>query len=291
MNRNIPLTRKLQYEFKLRNKEYRIAFWVRAFFILLISIYILDMRSLFPKFDYNKLGETTLLWGLLAGGIFFINFGLFFITTKAAKKFRISATMVYLPCIFLTPTVLTSWSTRYIGTLNLGMLNINIPLYYLSIFMFFLFFLAIYIYFYPWRDSNIKTQWSYNILIKNLKCEFETNRLDFLFRLLIRLSSLVFVGIYIRMCYQYIFEWYRYTLEYFIHSFVYYLIFSIACNFGLFFITTKAAKRNKVCATLTYLPSVLITPIFLGGFTGRWDWVIFLSGLLLIYYHFYPWRK
>ena len=291
MNCNIPLIRKLQYELKFRNKEYKIALWVRTLFILLASICILDMQSLFPKFDYNKLGETALLWGLLAGGIFICNFGLFFITTKAAKKIRISATMAYLPCIFLIPTLLASWSTRYIGPLSLGVFNINIPLYYLCIFMFFLVFLAIYIYFYPWRDTDTKTQWSYYTLIKNLKYEFETKQIGFLFKLLIRLFSLAFVGFYIWMCYQVIFEWYRYTLEYFIHAFVYYLIFGIACNFGLFFITTKAAKRNKVCATLTYLPSILITPIFLGGFADRWSGVILLFGLLLTYCYFYPWRK
>ena len=291
MNGNINLIRRLQYEFKYRKKECKISFLVRIFFILLVSAFILDAQSLFQKFNYNKLGESILIWGLPAGYIFFLNFGLFFITTKLAKKFKISATMIYLPCIFLLPSVLTSWSTHFIETPILGLFSANILLYYLSIFIFFLVFLAIYTYFYPWRDTAIKIQWSFVELARSLKSGFETNRIDFLFKLSIRIFSLILVGFYIWRCYQVLFEWYRYTLDYFIHAFVYYLIFGIACNFGLFFITTKAAKKNRFCSTLTFSLSLLVTPIFLGSFVDHWGGIILLAGHLLIYFYFYPWRK
>ena len=65
---------------------------------------------------------------------FIINFGIYFLTTKMSEKYKISATILYLPSLFISPLV------------NGYVLGQN----YLTI-IFFLLFIFLYYYFNPWR--------------------------------------------------------------------------------------------------------------------------------------------
>lgn len=112
------------------------------------------------------------------------------------------------------------------------------------------------------------------------------------FILLIRTFSILFTGLYIVFFYQVLFEWYAYTLRYFIAQFFVYLIYGIGCNFGLFFITTDKAKKTKIWTTIFYLPTMFVTPIVVGAFQPYYTG-IFIAFLIsiLIYCHFNPWKN
>ena len=69
-----------------------------------------------------------------------------------------------------------------------------------------------------------------------------------------------------------------------------YLLFAFVCNFGLCFITTRAARRNRVLATFIYLPSVFVSPFFCGHVLGR-GLLLFFLWSLFVYYWLNPWRK
>ena len=77
------------------------------------------------------------------------------------------------------------------------------------------------------------------------------------------------------------------------------LVFAILFNFGLFFITTKSAKKFRVTATILYAPTVLITPFMVGpafmlmgpDFLGVVGIVVLFLLSLLVFYYFYPWRQ
>ena len=109
---------------------------------------------------------------------------------------------------------------------------------------------------------------------------------------IIRTLSILSIALYIIFFYQVLFEWYAYTLKYFIAQFFVYLTYGIVCNFGLFFITTEKAKKMKVWSTIFYLPSIFITPLIIGAFQSYYTgiFIIFLI-FILIYVHFNPWKN
>ena len=112
------------------------------------------------------------------------------------------------------------------------------------------------------------------------------------FTLSIRLLSIFFVGAYIWGLYHVAFDWYYYTLGYFIRAFFINLAMGVVCNFGLYFITTKEAKHHRILATIIYLPSIFISPFFGGFLIGGGLFVIgFFLWSLFVYYWFNPWRK
>ena len=117
-------------------------------------------------------------------------------------------------------------------------------------------------------------------------------RKKFNFAWLIRLLSIIFVGIYIVFFYQVLFQWYEYSLEYFIRSFFLYLVIGLVCNGGLFFITTPLAKKVKVLATFLYIPTFLITPLILGSIEPYYMGIfVVFTGVAFVYYWFCPWRN
>lgn len=67
----------------------------------------------------------------------------------------------------------------------------------------------------------------------------------------------------------------------------YWLIGSILYNFGLYFITTKWAKKWKLVSVLLYIPTLVIAPVKVGG--HYWWFILLLSILILIKY--FPWKK
>ena len=112
------------------------------------------------------------------------------------------------------------------------------------------------------------------------------------FTLFVRLLSILSVGGYIYGLYGVAFDWYAYTLGYFIKAFFYFMANGIVCNFGLYFITTKSAKRHRLLATFVYLPSIFISPFFCGDILGSGFFVItFFLWFLFVYYWFNPWRR
>ena len=72
-----------------------------------------------------------------------------------------------------------------------------------------------------------------------------------------------------------------------------YSLFAFVCNFGLYFITTRAARRNRVLATFIYLPSIFVSPFSCGYMLGDSNLFVmaFFLCSLFIYYWFNPWRK
>ena len=110
--------------------------------------------------------------------------------------------------------------------------------------------------------------------------------------LLVRLLSVFLTGAYIVFLYKVHFEWYAYSLAYFIFAFFVFLVYGLIANFGLFFITTKKARKMRFLATGFYVPTVLVTPIVVNYF------VVYIIGTLLFfllmianYFYFNPWRK
>ena len=94
--------------------------------------------------------------------------------------------------------------------------------------------------------------------------------------------------------------------RHFILRFLTYLAYGVAYNIGLYFITTELAKSYRVLSTILYLPTMIISPFFVGHILGR----IFVSPFSMkltrihdipiialfilsffIYYYFNPWRK
>ena len=70
-----------------------------------------------------------------------------------------------------------------------------------------------------------------------------------------------------------------------------FLAVGLVCNFGFFFITTPAAKRFKVFATLAYAPTILLTSLVFGL---RHSFML-ANGLFIlatiVYDRFNPWRR
>ena len=108
--------------------------------------------------------------------------------------------------------------------------------------------------------------------------------------LFVRTLSLVFIPLYVWGTFSLQFEWYRYTLAYFIGFFILASYWSLIVNGGAFFITTEAARRYPLTATGCYLPTVLTTPIVLGG---KIDYIIIATlffGSIFIYFRLNPWK-
>ena len=120
---------------------------------------------------------------------------------------------------------------------------------------------------------------------------WDCERLKKKFAQFIRFVSLVFIPLYILSFYKFVFEWYRYTLAYFIEEFFFYFFIGIFCNFGFYFITTEKARKYKIFATLAYLPTVLITPFVIGAFFDSWAGTLFYVWPLCVFLYFNPWKK
>ncbi len=114
----------------------------------------------------------------------------------------------------------------------------------------------------------------------------------YIFSLFIRCLSVLFVCIYIAFLYDTAFDWYAYTLRYFLLAFCEFFIYGIGCNFGLFFITTKKAKKMKIWSTIFYIPTFLLTPFVVGALSPYYSgiFIVFLSAIF-VYYYFNPWRS
>jgi len=68
------------------------------------------------------------------------------------------------------------------------------------------------------------------------------------------------------------------------------IIISILCNIGLWFITLNSAKKYKVIAVILYLPTVFISPMT----TSLYGWLgaaLFFALSILILIKFFPWSK
>ena len=110
--------------------------------------------------------------------------------------------------------------------------------------------------------------------------------------LFVRLLSVLLTGAYIVFFYKVHFEWYAYSLAYFISQFFVYLIHGVLANYGLFFITMKIAKNMRFCATVFYVPTVLVSPIVASSFINS-SIIVFVFFFLAIinFFYFNPWRK
>ena len=77
--------------------------------------------------------------------------------------------------------------------------------------------------------------------------------------------------------------------------FILYFLEGFGVNFGLYFITTMAAKRHRVLSTFIYIPSVFISPLVNGYVVGLigfpWGEIVFFAWSLIVYFCFNPWRK
>ncbi len=132
------------------------------------------------------------------------------------------------------------------------------------------------------------------------------------FTFFIRFFSLLFVFLYVKFLFDVSFPWYAYTFKRFVAFFIISMGYGVLGNLGLFFITTKWAKRWKILATILYVPSIFITPVVVGAFLSyfiriiisifmrslTWEsWlpysisiiIVFLSSLL-VYRYFNPWK-
>jgi hypothetical protein len=71
---------------------------VRLISVLFVILYFLDTRK---QFAYQPLTFLRVSYWLL--GSILYNFGLYFITTKWATKWRVFSTILYIPAFILTP--------------------------------------------------------------------------------------------------------------------------------------------------------------------------------------------
>ena len=127
---------------------------------------------------------------------------------------------------------------------------------------------------------------------ERIKYYFKSRQKDYTFRLFIRFLSILFVGLYIEVLYRASFDWYAYSLKYFITAFIVFLIYGILCNFGLFFITTSMAKKYRFFSTFLYLPTFFITPFVVGTYLYYlWLVLIPFGATIMIYCYFNPWKK
>ncbi len=120
----------------------------------------------------------------------------------------------------------------------------------------------------------------------------ESKRNSRKFILCIRFLSLFFTVVCVVFLFDNIFEWYAYTLGYFIRAIISFSIYGAACNFGLFFITTQKAKKMKIFSTICYIPTILQTPIMVSYVLHTpWGVPIAFLGTIALYIHFNPWRN
>ena len=117
--------------------------------------------------------------------------------------------------------------------------------------------------------------------------------------LIIRIFSIISTGLYVAFLYDNAFPWSDvtpwpdyYTIKLVVWAFFEFLFYGVVGNFGLLFITTKKAKKHRLLATISYIPSILITPIVMGLFLlGYLGMIIFFLSSVFIYYKFNPWRQ
>ena len=114
----------------------RLTIIVRIFSIVSAILYVVFLYDVaFPWYAYTVELFVKAFFGYLVYGILG-NFGLFLITTKVAKNFRLLSTIFYIPTLIITPLV--------VG---------NFLRHYSTIFVFFLS-IIIYYKFNPWRKSE-----------------------------------------------------------------------------------------------------------------------------------------
>ena len=129
-----------------------------------------------------------------------------------------------------------------------------------------------------------------NKIPKNLFSLFEIEDSSRKLILCIRFLALVFVVVYVVALFDAAFDWYAYTLRYFIRSLIVFSGYGAIGNFGLFFITTKRAKKMRIFSTICYIPTVFLTPIITAQYVV-WSLPIVFFASLIIYWRFNPWRQ
>ena len=272
----LKFAKKSAYVLQIGDRE-KLAFLIRILSVLFVPLYIwsvFDVRLYWlnypPTYPFEFLviacGQGVMIYG-----------GLFFITTPAAKKYKIAATFCYLPAAFVSP-ILVGMRLGYIGTaiLSLG-------------------FLFTYIRLNPWKGGGTHT-------LQTVGCK----RLA----VFVRITAVVFALLYVWSLYAGLFDfgrfvklrvlgeivslktdWYDYN-NFSWKDIVRFLILGISANAGMFFITTHAARRFKILATIIYIPSVLVTPCIFGVWIPSYACFALLCIFpIVIYDSFNPWMR
>ena len=109
--------------------------------------------------------------------------------------------------------------------------------------------------------------------------------------LFVRATLVVLVPLVVWADFESQFEWYRYTLDYFIEFFLASLFLALFFNGGLFFVTTEAAKKYRVTSTVCYLPSIFLTPLTIGAGLGiPFSVTVLFVYSLVVFFCFNPWK-
>ena len=126
------------------------------------------------------------------------------------------------------------------------------------------------------------------------------------FVVFVRLLFLFSLTSYIIVRYNSFFIFKDLSHRHFIHRFLTFLVYGVAYNFGIYFITTEAAKSYRILSTILYLPAVILSPMCMDFVLDRIFFSLFseeypkghgipLLALIplsfFIYYCFNPWRK
>ena len=99
----------------------------------------------------------------------------------------------------------------------------------------------------------------------------------------VRAFSILSVFIYIISAYNTIFLFEHPSREAITKAFFAYLTYGLICNLGLFFITTKWAKKTRMATTILYLPTFFITPIAMGFYSNSITGIVFDFSVLYLY--------
>ena len=113
---------------KIKILDYKLKWPVRVLYLFLVLFYVYTLRQ---QFSYMPIPfQVYLKWTIICG---LWNSGLWIITTKWAKKWKVISLLLYLPTL-ITSTILLPWPG------------------WPSALGYFLFLLVILIVFFPWRD-------------------------------------------------------------------------------------------------------------------------------------------
>ena len=126
------------FEIKVeKGKRKLMIIFIRVVFLLSIVSYMMFFYDRF--FIWSFYTKKYFIFQFIRYFIFGLicNFGLYFITTEKARRYRVFATLFYLPSIFISPFIHGYWSD-YDGPI--------LVLFALSF--------CIYYYFNPWRIKN-----------------------------------------------------------------------------------------------------------------------------------------
>lgn len=284
--------KKLSYTLRIEEQK-RLTLFVRAVSIIFVPLYvwglfdllsdsisraIIDIVGQFlfdasPEWiDFIRPSPKFIILFLAIG--LAVNFGPFFLTVPAARGFKACATIMYLPTCLLTPIVLTG-RTAYI------------PFMILLIGA-----MVVYDRFNPWRTrpaphtSRTEPVPSGHRLWHLLRIEKRRN-----LALFVRTVSVSFVPLYMWSLFDLKFEWYRYTLEYFIAFLVGTFFWGVVINAAPFLLTCPTAKQYPFTATGCYLPTIFLTPLIIGIQINAAVVAVLFFGALSIYFLFNPWRK